>query len=91
MLHPSLFMTWVLLASFFTFLDMGLPSMGGTYSCILTMVSKSWVCITNNYSKGGGFLPLLLSWPLSLQVLSFAIGRVRVDEIEKEKLGEVKG
>jgi hypothetical protein len=33
---------------------------------------------------------LLLLWSLALQILSFAIGRVGVDEIEKEKLGEVK-
>jgi hypothetical protein len=26
-----------------------------------------------------------------LQILPFAIGRVRVDEIEKGKLGEIKG
>jgi hypothetical protein len=30
---------------------------------------------------------LLLLWPLALQILSFAIGRVGVDEIEKEKPG----
>jgi hypothetical protein len=47
------------------------------------MVSKIYVCMTNNYSRGCGFLALLLSWPLALQILSFAIGRVRVDEIEK--------
>jgi hypothetical protein len=34
---------------------------------------------------------LLLLWSLALQILSFVIGRVGVDEIEKEKLGEVKG
>jgi hypothetical protein len=28
---------------------------------------------------------------LALQILSFAIKRVRVDEIEKEKIGQVKG
>jgi hypothetical protein len=33
---------------------------------------------------------LLLLWSLELQILSFAIRRVGVDEIEKEKLGEVK-
>jgi hypothetical protein len=36
-------------------------------------------------------MALLLLWSLMLQILSFAIGRVKVDEIEKEKLGEVKG
>jgi hypothetical protein len=30
-------------------------------------------------------------WPLAFQILSFAIERVWVDEIEKEELGEVKG
>jgi hypothetical protein len=39
--------------------------------------------MTNNYSKDGGFLALLL-------LSSFSIERVGVDEIEKEKLGEVK-
>jgi hypothetical protein len=33
---------------------------------------------------------LLLLWSLALQIPSFATGRVGVDEIEKEKLGEVK-
>jgi hypothetical protein len=33
----------------------------------------------------------LLLGPLALQIPSFAVGRVRVDEIGKEKLGEVKG
>jgi hypothetical protein len=32
-------------------------------------------------------LALLWLWSSVLQILSFAIGRVRVDEIEKEKLG----
>jgi hypothetical protein len=45
------------------------------------------VCKANNYSRHGGFLALLLLWPLVLQILSFAIGRVRMDEIEKEKPG----
>jgi hypothetical protein len=36
-------------------------------------------------------MALLLLWSLMLQILSFASGRVKVDEIEKEKLGEVKG
>jgi hypothetical protein len=33
------------------FLDMGFPSVGGTYNlarCINTKVSKSWVYMTNN-------------------------------------------
>jgi hypothetical protein len=34
---------------------------------------------------------LLLLWSLGLQILSFAIRRVRFDEIEKEELGEAKG
>jgi hypothetical protein len=41
----------VLLASCSVFLGRGLPSMGSTYNlarCILTKVSKSWVCMTNN-------------------------------------------
>jgi hypothetical protein len=85
----------VLLASLFIFLDMGLPSGGGIFRltcccCILTKVSKNRVCITNNYSKDGGFLVLLLLWSLVLQIPSFAVGRVGVDQIEKEKLGEVK-
>jgi hypothetical protein len=44
----------VLLASFFLFIDMGLPSMDGTYKLvhyIYTKVSKSFVCMTNNYSR----------------------------------------
>jgi hypothetical protein len=47
--------------------------------------------MTNNYLRGGGFLALLLLWLLVLQTPSFAIGRVGIDEIEKGKLGEVKG
>jgi hypothetical protein len=47
--------------------------------------------MTNNYSRDGAFLVLLLSWPLAFQIPYFAIERVRVDEIEKGKLGEVKG
>jgi hypothetical protein len=35
-------------------------------------------------------MALLSPWPLALQISSFAIRRVSVDEIEKEKLGEVK-
>jgi hypothetical protein len=84
----------VLLASCFIFLGMGLPSVGGIYKvarCILTKVSKSWVGMTNNYSRSGGFMALLLLWSLVLHISSFAIERVRVDEIEKGKLGEVKG
>jgi hypothetical protein len=84
----------VLLASFFIFLDRGLPSVGGIFQltyCRGTKVSKSWVCKTNNYSRHGGFLALLLLWSSVLQITSFLIRRVRVDEIEKEELGEVKG
>jgi hypothetical protein len=47
--------------------------------------------MTNNYSRDGGFTTLLSPWPLALQILSFAIRSVRIDEIEKEELGEVKG
>jgi hypothetical protein len=47
--------------------------------------------MTNNYSRDGGFMALLSPWPLVLQIPSFAIGRVRVDEIEKEELWEIKG
>jgi hypothetical protein len=36
------------------------------------------------------FLALLLPWPLVLQVLSFAIGRVGIDGLVKGKLGDVK-
>jgi hypothetical protein len=36
-------------------------------------------------------MALLLPWPLALQILPFAVERVRFDEIEKEMLGEVKG
>jgi hypothetical protein len=36
-------------------------------------------------------MALLLPWPLVLQILSFAIARVRVDEIAKGKLKEVNG
>jgi hypothetical protein len=84
----------VLLASFFIFLDRGLPSVGGIFwlTCFrCTKVSKRWVCKAYNYSGHGGFLALLLLWSLVLQIPSFAIGRVGVDEIEKERLGEVKG
>jgi hypothetical protein len=47
--------------------------------------------MTNNYSRDGGFMALLSPWPLALQILSFVVRRVMVDEIEKEELGEVKG
>jgi hypothetical protein len=47
--------------------------------------------MTNNYSSDGGFTALLSPWPFALQILSFAKGRVKVDEIEKEELGVVKG
>jgi hypothetical protein len=46
--------------------------------------------MTNNYSRDGGFMALLSPWPLELQISPFAVGRVRVDEIEKEELGEVQ-
>jgi hypothetical protein len=47
--------------------------------------------MTNNYSRDSGFMALLSPWSLALQFSSFAIERVRVDEIEKEELEEVKG
>jgi hypothetical protein len=47
--------------------------------------------MTNNYSRDGGFMALLSPWSLALKISSFTIRRVRVDEIEKEELGEVKG
>jgi hypothetical protein len=84
----------VLLASFFIFLYRGLPSTGGILRltcCYCTKVSESWVCKANIYSRHGGFIALLLLWSLVLQISSFAIRRVGVDEIEKERLGEVKG
>jgi hypothetical protein len=34
---------------------------------------------------------LLLLWSLALQIPSFAIRSARIDEIEREILGEVKG
>jgi hypothetical protein len=83
-------LTRVLLASFFIFLGRGLPPVGGIFwltCCRSTKVSKSWVYKANNYSGHGGFLALLLLWSLVLQIPSFSIGRVRVDEIEKEKPG----
>jgi hypothetical protein len=83
----------VLLASCFAFPGRGLPSVGGIFQltcCCGTKVSKSRVCMTNNYSRDGGFMALLSPWPLALHISSFAIRRVRVDEIEKEELGEVK-
>jgi hypothetical protein len=46
--------------------------------------------MTNNYSRDGGFMAFLSPCPLALQISFFTIGRVRVDEIEKEELGEVK-
>jgi hypothetical protein len=58
--------------------------------CHCTKVSKTRVCMTNNYSRDGGFMALLSPWPLELQISPFAVGRVRVDEIEKEELGEVQ-
>jgi hypothetical protein len=47
--------------------------------------------MTNSYLRNGGLMALLSPWPLVLQISSFTIGRVRVDEIEKEELGELKG
>jgi hypothetical protein len=46
----------------------------------------SWPTTTQEL-RGGGFLMLLLSWPLALQISSFAIGRVRVDDIRKNRWG----
>jgi hypothetical protein len=40
--------------------------------------------MTNNKSRGGGFMALLLPWPLVLQIPYLAIGRVKVDKIENE-------
>jgi hypothetical protein len=80
------YLSIVLLASCFAFSGRGLPSVGGIFQltcCCCSKVSKSRVCMTNNYSRDGGFM--------ALQILSFTIGRVRVDEIEKEELREVKG
>jgi hypothetical protein len=84
----------VLLASCFTFPSRGLPSVGGIFQltcCRCTKVSKSKVCMTNNYSRDGGFMALVSPWPLALHISSFAIRRVRVDEIEKTEQAEVKG
>jgi hypothetical protein len=36
-------------------------------------------------------MALLLPWSLALQIPSFAIRRVRVDDIRKEQMREVKG
>jgi hypothetical protein len=36
-------------------------------------------------------MALLLPWSLVLQIPSFAIRRVRVDDIRKEQMREVKG
>jgi hypothetical protein len=47
--------------------------------------------MSNNYTRDDGFMALLSPWSLVLQVPSFAIGRVRVGEIEKEKLGNMRG
>jgi hypothetical protein len=90
LVYPSI----VLLASCFAFFGTGLPSVGGIFQltcCCCTKVSKSRVCMTNNYSRDCGSMALLSPWPLALQILSFSIGRVRVGEIEKKELGEVKG
>jgi hypothetical protein len=40
--------------------------------------------MTNNYSRDGAFMALLSPWPLALQISSFTIKTVRVDEIEKK-------
>jgi hypothetical protein len=51
-------------------LPQGFPSVSGTYNlarCILTKVSKSWVCMTNNYSRGAGFLALLWFPPFAIK------------------------
>jgi hypothetical protein len=58
---------------------------------LTSLIAKLVVCMTNNYSRDDRFMALLSSWPLALQILFFTIGRVRVNEIEKEELGEVKG
>jgi hypothetical protein len=47
--------------------------------------------MSNNYTRDDGFMALLSPWSLVLQVSSFAIRRVRVGEIEKEKLGNMRG
>jgi hypothetical protein len=47
--------------------------------------------MSNNYSRDGGFMALLSPWSLVLQVSSFAIRRVRVEETGKEELGKVRG
>jgi hypothetical protein len=47
--------------------------------------------MSNNYLRDGGFMALLSPRPLALQIPPFTIERVGADEIEKEKLGEVKG
>jgi hypothetical protein len=41
--------------------------------------------------RDGGFLAFLLPWSLALQISSFAVRRVEVDEIEKDRLEEVEG
>jgi hypothetical protein len=90
LVYPSI----VLLASCFAFSGWGLPSVGGIFQltfCHCTKVSKRRVCMTNSYLRDGGLMALLSPWPLALQISSFTIGRARVDEIEKEELGELKG
>jgi hypothetical protein len=47
--------------------------------------------MSNNYLRDGGFMALLLPWSLVLQIPTFAIGRVRVDDVRKEWIREVKG
>jgi hypothetical protein len=76
----------VLVATFFVFLDRGLPFAGGIFQltyCRYTKVSKSWVRMSNNYTRDGGFLALLSPWSLALKIASFAVGRLGVDEIKK--------
>jgi hypothetical protein len=41
--------------------------------------------MNNNYSRGGQFMALLLLSSLMLQIPSFTIRRVGVDEIEKKE------
>jgi hypothetical protein len=47
--------------------------------------------MNNNKLIGGGFMALLSPRALALKVPSFAIERVRVDNIRKERMREVKG
>jgi hypothetical protein len=85
----------VLLASFFIFRDRVLPSVGGIFRltcCHCTKVSKS--C---EYARPTTTRDMVASWcwccygHWCYRFQSFAIERVGVDEIEKERLREVKG